>query len=136
MQACFHALTYHCHVCMPPPRPPPPRHLPSTLCACCVRQLADSSPLRRDLVEGVDILIVRELVGGIYFGEPRGFGTNAAGHRIGYNTMVYSEPEVGGAGGGGPFGVLYDNDCVGATWVSIVQLAEHAYREGRRLPMT
>lgn len=59
-------------------------------------QLADSSPLKRELVEGVDILIVRELVGGIYFGEPRGFGTNAQGHRIGYNTDVYSEPEVGG----------------------------------------
>ncbi|MEW5303534.1 MAG: hypothetical protein WDW36_006216 [Sanguina aurantia] len=58
------------------------------------RQLADSSPLKRELVEGVDILIVRELVGGIYFGEPRGFGTNAQGHRIGYNTDVYSEPEV------------------------------------------
>lgn len=38
---------------------------------CCVLQLADSSPLKRELVEGVDILIVRELVGGIYFGQPR-----------------------------------------------------------------
>lgn len=36
-----------------------------------VSQLADSSPLKRELVEGVDILIVRELVGGIYFGQPR-----------------------------------------------------------------
>ena len=35
------------------------------------RQLADSSPLKREIVEGVDILIVRELVGGIYFGQPR-----------------------------------------------------------------
>jgi isocitrate/isopropylmalate dehydrogenase len=34
-------------------------------------QLADSSPLKREIVEGVDILIVRELVGGIYFGQPR-----------------------------------------------------------------
>ncbi|KAG2493346.1 hypothetical protein HYH03_008479 [Edaphochlamys debaryana] len=58
------------------------------------RQLADSSPLKRELVEGVDILIVRELVGGIYFGQPRGFGTNDKGERIGYNTDVYSEPEV------------------------------------------
>eukprot|EP00198_Chlamydomonas_reinhardtii_P011736 XP_001701073.1 3-Isopropylmalate dehydrogenase, splicing variant b [Chlamydomonas reinhardtii] len=58
------------------------------------RQLADSSPLKRELVEGVDILIVRELVGGIYFGQPRGFGTNEKGERIGYNTDVYSEPEV------------------------------------------
>ncbi len=52
-------------------------------------QLADSSPLKRELVEGVDILIVRELVGGIYFGQPRGFGTNEKGERIGYNTDVY-----------------------------------------------
>ncbi|KAG2450535.1 hypothetical protein HYH02_005036 [Chlamydomonas schloesseri] len=58
------------------------------------RQLADSSPLKRELVEGVDILIVRELVGGIYFGQPRGFGKNEKGERIGYNTDVYSEPEV------------------------------------------
>ncbi|GIL44512.1 hypothetical protein Vafri_1963 [Volvox africanus] len=58
------------------------------------RQLADSSPLKRELVEGVDILIVRELVGGIYFGQPRGFGTNEKGDRIGFNTDVYSEPEV------------------------------------------
>lgn len=42
----------------------------------------------------MDILIVRELVGGIYFGQPRGFGTNDKGERIGYNTDVYSEPEV------------------------------------------
>lgn len=52
-------------------------------------QLADSSPLKRELVEGVDILIVRELVGGIYFGQPRGFGINEKGERIGFNTDVY-----------------------------------------------
>eukprot|EP00882_Tetradesmus_deserticola_P015489 GHRQ01016505.1.p1 GENE.GHRQ01016505.1~~GHRQ01016505.1.p1 ORF type:complete len:311 (+),score=138.62 GHRQ01016505.1:156-1088(+) len=57
-------------------------------------QLADSSPLKREIVEGVDILIVRELVGGIYFGQPRGFGTNDKGERIGFNTDVYSESEV------------------------------------------
>lgn len=62
-----------------------------------MQQLADSSPLKRELVEGVDILIVRELVGGIYFGQPRGFGTNEKGERIGFNTDVYSEPEVGTA---------------------------------------
>ncbi|KAI8470942.1 MAG: 3-Isopropylmalate dehydrogenase, splicing variant a [Monoraphidium minutum] len=58
------------------------------------RQLADSSPLKKEIVEGVDILIVRELVGGIYFGQPRGFGVNEKGDRIGFNTDVYSEPEV------------------------------------------
>eukprot|EP00775_Hariotina_reticulata_P012676 gene12676-12803_t len=57
-------------------------------------QLADSSPLKREIVEGVDILIVRELVGGIYFGQPRGFGTNEKGEKIGFNTDVYSESEV------------------------------------------
>ena len=59
-----------------------------------VMQLADASPLKRELVEGVDILFVRELVGGIYFGQPRGFGVNEKGDRFGYNTDVYSEPEV------------------------------------------
>ncbi len=52
-------------------------------------QLADSSPLKREIVEGVDILIVRELVGGIYFGQPRGFSTNEKGERTGFNTDVY-----------------------------------------------
>lgn len=58
-------------------------------------QLADASSLKRDIVSGVDIMVVRELVGGIYFGEPRGFGEAAgSGARTGFNTMVYSEPEV------------------------------------------
>jgi len=57
-------------------------------------QLIDASTLRRDVVEGTDIMVVRELTGGIYFGKPKGFGVNEAGERIGYNTMVYSEPEV------------------------------------------
>jgi 3-isopropylmalate dehydrogenase len=64
-------------------------------------QLADSSPLKREIVEGVDILIVRELVGGIYFGKPRGFGVNEKGERIGYNTDVYSEPEARARAGKG-----------------------------------
>lgn len=38
---------------------------------CCVMQLADASTLKKEVVTGVDIMIVRELVGGIYFGEPR-----------------------------------------------------------------
>lgn len=57
-------------------------------------QLADASTLRPEIVSGVDILIVRELTGGIYFGQPRGFGTNEKGERIAFNTEVYSEPEI------------------------------------------
>lgn len=55
--------------------------------------LADASPLRTEWVAGTDVLIVRELTGGIYFGEPRGIENNAAG-RIGRNTMVYAEDEI------------------------------------------
>ncbi|KAK9826671.1 hypothetical protein WJX74_009143 [Apatococcus lobatus] len=62
--------------------------------AVVLPQLADGSSLKREVVEGVDIMIVRELVGGIYFGQPRGFSANEHGHKTGYNTMVYSEPEV------------------------------------------
>lgn len=62
--------------------------------AVVLPQLADASTLKREVVEGVDILIVRELVGGIYFGQPRGFTTNEAGEKVGFNTMVYSEGEV------------------------------------------
>lgn len=56
--------------------------------------LAAASTLRPEVVAGLDIMIVRELTGGIYFGQPRGIGTNAAGHRHGFNTLVYSEPEI------------------------------------------
>mmetsp|Transcript_1316 Transcript_1316/g.3103 ORF Transcript_1316/g.3103 Transcript_1316/m.3103 type:complete len:401 (+) Transcript_1316:182-1384(+) len=57
-------------------------------------QLADASTLKREVVSGVDIMIVRELVGGIYFGKPRGIETTPEGYRRGFNTMVYSEPEI------------------------------------------
>jgi len=57
-------------------------------------QLADASSLKRELVEDLDILIVRELTGGIYFGEPRGVRTLENGERQGYNTLVYSESEI------------------------------------------
>lgn len=57
-------------------------------------QLADASSLKRELVAGLDILIVRELTGGIYFGEPRGIRLLDSGERQGYNTYVYSEHEV------------------------------------------
>ena len=61
--------------------------------AVVLPQLADASTLKREVVEGVDILIVRELVGGIYFGQPRGI-EERNGERVGFNTDVYSESEV------------------------------------------
>ena len=51
-------------------------------------QLAEASTLKPEVVAGLDIIIVRELTGGIYFGQPRGVRTNAAGEREGYNTFV------------------------------------------------
>lgn len=57
-------------------------------------QLADASSLKSDVVAGLDIMIVRELTGGIYFGEPRGIKTNDKGEREGYNTLIYSESEI------------------------------------------
>ena len=57
-------------------------------------QLADASSLKPELVAGLDLLIVRELTGGIYFGQPRGIRTLENGEREGYNTYVYSESEV------------------------------------------
>ncbi len=56
--------------------------------------LLDASSLKPDLVRGLDIMIVRESTGGIYFGEPRGISTNAAGQRVGIDTEVYSEEEI------------------------------------------
>jgi 3-isopropylmalate dehydrogenase len=56
-------------------------------------QLADASTLKPEIVAGLDILIVRELTGGIYFGQPRGVET-VDGVRRGFNTLVYSEPEI------------------------------------------
>jgi len=57
-------------------------------------QLAEASSLKPELVSGLDILIVRELTGGIYFGQPRGVRTLDNGERQGYNTYVYSESEI------------------------------------------
>ncbi|QFT55779.1 3-isopropylmalate dehydrogenase [Microbulbifer sp. THAF38] len=57
-------------------------------------QLADASSLKPEVVAGLDILIVRELTGGIYFGEPRGIRTLENGERQGFNTYVYSESEI------------------------------------------
>ncbi len=55
--------------------------------------LADASTLRREVVEGIDLLVVRELTGGIYFGEPRGSAL-VEGRREARNTMVYDEVEI------------------------------------------
>ena len=56
--------------------------------------LAAASTLKPEIVSGLDIMIVRELTGGIYFGQPRAMTTDDDGVRIGYNTMVYREPEI------------------------------------------
>ena len=56
--------------------------------------LLDASTLKPEVVDGLDLLVVRELTGGIYFGEPRGIGTNDKGLRHAFNTLVYSEPEI------------------------------------------
>ncbi len=57
-------------------------------------ELVAASSLKAEIVAGLDIMIVRELTGDIYFGEPRGIAINAAGERVGTNTMVYSESEI------------------------------------------
>ena len=56
-------------------------------------QLASASSLKPEVVSGLDILIVRELTGGIYFGQPRGI-REENGERVGFNTDVYSESEI------------------------------------------
>ncbi|MDH3859000.1 MAG: 3-isopropylmalate dehydrogenase [Gammaproteobacteria bacterium] len=57
-------------------------------------QLADASSLKNELVAGLDIMIVRELTGGIYFGQPRGIRELDNGEREGFNTLVYAEHEI------------------------------------------
>jgi 3-isopropylmalate dehydrogenase len=61
--------------------------------AVCFPALEEYSPLRLEIVRGTDILIVRELLGGLYFGEPRSI-TGAPGQRVGIDTMRYAEPEI------------------------------------------
>jgi len=56
-------------------------------------ELADASSLKPEVVAGLDIMIVRELTGDIYFGEPRGI-EQRDGQRVGFNTMIYSETEI------------------------------------------
>jgi 3-isopropylmalate dehydrogenase len=62
--------------------------------ASILPQLIDASSLKREVVEGVDIMVVRELTGGIYFGQPKGIFTSETGEKRGVNTMVYSESEI------------------------------------------
>ena len=57
-------------------------------------ELIGASTLKREVVEGLDLVILRELAGDLYFGEPRGFRVTAGGEREAFNTMVYSESEV------------------------------------------
>jgi 3-isopropylmalate dehydrogenase len=57
-------------------------------------ELTNASTLKPEVVEGLDILIVRELTGDIYFGKPRGISTLANGERQGINTLVYTESEI------------------------------------------
>jgi 3-isopropylmalate dehydrogenase len=57
-------------------------------------QLVEASTLKPEVVSGLDIMIVRELTGGIYFGQPRGVRTLDNGERQGFNTLVYSESEI------------------------------------------
>jgi 3-isopropylmalate dehydrogenase len=57
-------------------------------------QLADASSLKAEVVAGLDMIIVRELTGGIYFGHPRGVRVNDKGEREGFNTYIYSESEI------------------------------------------
>ena len=61
--------------------------------ALCFRALEDCSPLRAEVVRGTDVMIVRELLGGIYFGQPR-MTQGTAGHRSAVDTMSYCEAEI------------------------------------------
>ena len=62
--------------------------------AICFKQLVDASTLKPEIVSDLDIMIVRELTGGIYFGEPRGIKPIDKGERKGINTHVYTSSEI------------------------------------------
>ncbi|MGB7379648.1 MAG: 3-isopropylmalate dehydrogenase [Rivularia sp. (in: cyanobacteria)] len=59
-----------------------------------IPQLIDASTLKKEVVEGVDIMVVRELTGGIYFGKPKGVFETETGEKRGINTMAYTEAEI------------------------------------------
>jgi len=60
----------------------------------CFPMLVDASPLKKEVVEGTDIMVIRELTAGLYFGEPRGIERMADGSRRGVNTMAYTSREI------------------------------------------
>lgn len=62
--------------------------------AVVFKELVDASSLKPELVSGLDLMIVRELTGGIYFGDPQGVEELPNGDRKGYNTLVYTTPEI------------------------------------------
>jgi 3-isopropylmalate dehydrogenase len=62
--------------------------------AVCFPMLVDASPLKRSVVEGTDIMVIRELTGGLYYGEPRGVERLADGSARAVNTMVYTSGEI------------------------------------------
>jgi 3-isopropylmalate dehydrogenase len=62
--------------------------------ALCFGPLADASALKADVIEGLDIVFVRELTGGVYFGTPRGIDTLDDGSKRGYDTQVYTTAEI------------------------------------------
>ncbi len=62
--------------------------------AILYKELVEASPLKPEVIGALDIMIVRELTGGIYFGQPRGIRTLEDGQREGFNTLVYKESEI------------------------------------------
>src|SRR5580698_6470885 len=62
--------------------------------AICYGALADASSLKREIVEGLDLMIVRELTGGVYFGQPRGVETLSDGQKRAVDTQVYTTHEI------------------------------------------
>jgi 3-isopropylmalate dehydrogenase len=58
-----------------------------------IPQLLDASTLKKEVIEGVDVMVVRELTGDVYFGTPKGIDV-VDGERVGYNNMIYRESEI------------------------------------------